>query len=208
MKIRILFIAAVTGALGLPLAAQADNPAWYVAGDAGQAHYSGITGNIASLGGVSHVSDSDTGYRITGGYQFNTYWGAEAGYVDFGQAEADVTVPAPAAGTFSAKRKVHGFVFDGTGTYPFNNSWSIFARFGGIVGHVEVEGTGTGSLSTTTGTQSSTDWKMTYGVGVNWKLNESWTLRASWDQYSSLGNQNKTGENDVNFTSIGVMFRF
>ena len=208
MKTRIFFLAAVAASLSLPLSAYAADDGFYLALDAGQAHYSGVSGSVTAFGGTSHVSDSDTGYRFTGGYQFNQYWGAEASYVDFGQAEADVTVTTPSAGTFSAKRKAHGFVFAGTGTYPFNDVWSGFLRFGGIIGHVQVDATGTGSLATATGSQSSSDWKVTYGVGVNWKLTENWTVRAGWDKYSSLGNQNKTGENDVGLLSIGVVYRF
>lgn len=207
MKIRTLSIALVAATLGLPLAAQADSGAWYLSADAGQAHYSGAAGQ-APAGSTSHVSDSDTGYRFTGGYQFNEYWGVEASYVDFGQAETDATVTTPTAGTLSGKRKAHGFVFAGTGTYPFNDNWSGYLRFGTIDGHVENNLTGTGSLSGLTATQSSTDWKVTWGIGVNWKVASNWILRAGWDQYSSLGNQATTGENDVNLTSIGVVYRF
>ncbi|MGE5624050.1 MAG: outer membrane beta-barrel protein [Bacillota bacterium] len=208
MKTKLFFIAAALAGLSLPLAAHAADEGFYLAADAGQAHYSGLTGQVQSFGGVSHTSDSDTGYRFTGGYQFNQYWGAEASYVDFGQGEANVTVTTPSAGTFSAKRKVHGFVFAGTGTYPFSDNWSGFLRFGGILGHVAIDGTGTGSLASSTDSPSSSDWKVTYGLGVNWKLTYNWVLRAGFDQYSSLGNQDKTGENDVNLLSVGVVYRF
>lgn len=206
MKTRVFFLSALA-AMCLPLAAHADDMAWYGAFDLGQAHYSGVSGPVAALGGTSHMSDNDTAYRFTGGFQFNRYWGAEASYVDFGQAELDLTTTVP-AGTYAAKRQVHGFVFAGTGTFPFNDSWSVFARLGGIMGHVKVAATGTGAFAAATGSQTSTDWKVTYGVGVNWTLTENWIVRGGWDQYSSLGNQNKTGENDVNVIGIGVVYRF
>lgn len=208
MKIKLFGIVFVAAALGLPFAAQAADEGYYLGFDIGQAHYSGMTGQIGSFGGTSHTSDNDTGYRFTGGYQFSQYWGAEVSYVDFGQAEGDVSITSPSAGAFSVKRKVHGFVFAGTGTYPFNDAWSGYLRLGAIVGHVEVDGSGTGSLSTSTATQSSTDWKVTYGLGVNWKVANNWILRAGLDQYSSLGNQNKTGEGDVNLASVGIVYRF
>jgi len=204
----IIWTAAAAAAMSLPLAAQAADDSWYLGFDAGQAHYSGLEGQVAPFGGINHVSDSDTGYRFTGGYQFNKYWGAEVAYVDFGQGEEDVTVTTPAAGTFSGKKQIHGFVFAGTGTYPFNDSWSGFLRLGGIMGHVQNKATGTGSLVGSAGTQTSTDWKVTWGVGVNWKLTDNWVVRGGWDQYSSLGNQSKTGENDVNLVSVGVVYHF
>jgi len=208
MKTKVILFGALAAAMSLPLSAYAADDGFYLGFDVGQAHYSGVTGSLAPFGGISHVSDSDTGYRFTGGYQFNRYWGAEASYVDFGQAEANVDVTTPSAGSFAAKRQAHGFVFAGTGTYPFNDTWSIFGRLGGVMGHVKVDATGTGSLATATATQTSSDWKVTYGAGVNWKLAENWIVRAGWDQYSSLGNQNKTGESDVNLASIGVVYRF
>lgn len=207
MNIRNLIVILALAALGLPFTAQADTSAWYLAADVGQAHYSGVSGQAPAVG-TSHVSDSDTGYRFTGGYQFNEYWGLEASYVDFGQAETNVTVTTPVAGALSGKRQDHGFVFAGTGTYPFSDNWSGFLRFGTIIGHVQNKVAGTGSLSTSTVDQSSTDWKITYGIGVNWKVADNWILRAGWDQYSSLGNQNKTGENDINLMSVGIEYRF
>lgn len=206
MSSRIVFIALAAAAL--PLAAQAADTGWYAGADVGQAHYSGVSGQAAPLGGTIHVSDSDTGYRFTGGYQFNEYWGAEASYVDFGQAETNITVTTPTPGAVSGKRQDHGFVFAGTGTYPFNSDWSVFGRLGTIMGHVQNKVSGSGSLSTANVDESSTDWKVTYGIGVDWNFHPNWTLRAGWDQFSSLGNQNKTGENDVNFASVGIVYRF
>lgn len=205
---RFVFLATAAAAMSLPFAAQAADDSWYAGFDVGQTHYSGLAGQVSSFGGTSHLSDSDTGYRFTGGYQFNKYWGAEASYVDFGQAEVDVTATTPTAGTLSSKKQAHGFVFAGTGTYPFNDQWSGFLRLGGIVGHVQNKTAGTGSLAGFAGTQTSTDWKVTWGVGVNWKLTDNWVVRADWDQFSSLGNQAKTGENDVNLFSIGVVYHF
>ena len=209
MKTRLFFIAIAAVALGLPFGVQAADEGAYAAFDFGQAHYSGLTGSVpAPAGFTSHTSDNDTGYRFTGGYQFNQYWGAEASYVDFGQGEIDLTQNSPGNDTLNGKVKAHGFVFAGTGTYPFNDAWSGFLRFGAIVGHVEDEVSGTGSLAVLNGTTSSTDWKVTWGLGVNWKFDPNWSVRAGWDQYSSLGNQNKTGENDVNLLSIGVVYHF
>ncbi len=209
MNIRsFVFWVIAAAAMSLPFGAQAADDSWYLGFDVGQAHYSGLAGQISTFGGTSHTSDSDTGYRFTGGYQFNKYWGAEASYVDFGQGEQDVTITSPTAGTLSGKRQIHGFVFAGTGTYPFNDSWSGFLRVGAIDGHVQSKFTGTGSLAGSAVTETSNDWKVTWGVGVNWKLTENWVVRAGWDQYSSLGNQNKTGENDVNLLSVGAEYRF
>ena len=210
MSRKIIVIAALAAALASPLAANAaDQGGWYVGLDAGQAHYAGLSGQVATPpGGSSHFSDNNFGYRVTGGYQFNEYWGLEVSWVDLGTAEMDITATTPTPGTLNEKVKTHGFLVAGTGTLPFNDQWSAFLRLGMIDGHVEVDAAGTGSLVADSGSQSSTDWKTTYGVGLNWNFYSNWTARIGWDQYRNLGNQNKTGEGNVNLASIGVVYKF
>lgn len=213
MNGKIAVLAALLSALALPVAASAaDQTNWYnniyIGFDAGQAHYSGLTNAITPTAGVtSHTSDNDNSYRISGGYQFNKYWGLEAGWADFGSGEVDLSSTSP-AGTASAKIKAHGFFLLGTGAYPFTDQWSVFARLGGILGHKELDWTGTGSLAAFTGTQSSTDWKVTYGAGVEWFFHPNWSARAAFDQYLNVGNQNKTGEDNINVISVGITYRF
>lgn len=202
-------IAAVLAVItGLPMAAMAADTGWYGAFDLGQSRFNGLAGEGAALGANPSISDSDTGYRLSGGYAFNQYWGLEASYVEFGQGEIDVTTTTPSSGTASAKVKAHGFVFAGTGTYPFTDQWSGFARLGMIDGHKEVTVTGTGSLAGLTTNPSSTDWKVAWGLGVNWAFAPHWVARAGWDQYRNLGNQNTTGEDNVNLASIGIVYYF
>lgn len=210
MDRKIFFVAACVMALAAPVVASAaDQGNWYVGVDAGQAHYAGLAGQVAvPAGGTSHFSDNDLGYRLTGGYQFNEYWGLEASWVDLGTAEMDITATTPTPGTLNEKAKAHGFLVAGTGTWPFNDQWSAFLRFGMINGHVDVDAAGSGSLAADTGSQSSTDWKTIYGIGLNWNFYTNWIARIGWDQYRNLGNQNKTGEGNVNLVTIGIVYRF
>lgn len=205
------YIAVFAGAclaLLLPLSTNAAGPDWYVGFDAGQAHYAGLMDNLVTPAGTtSHTSDNDNSFRLTGGIQFNKYWGAELSWVDFGSAEVDL-MGLTAADTASAKVKAHGIVLAATGTYPLSDQWSIFARFGGINGHKEDNWTGQGSLAGYTGNVSSTDWKVTYGIGANWSFHPNWRLRLGYDQYMNIGNHNKTGEGNINVLSVGIAYQF
>ena len=217
MNRKIFVAAALATALALPLAANAaDQSGWYVALDVGQAHYTGIMGQVEAIGGIppassgvtTHVSNNDTGYRLSGGYKFNEYWGLEASWVDLGTAEGDGSVTSPSPGSINGKIKSYGFVVAGTGTYPFNDQWSIFLRLGMINAQKEVDVTASGSLAPAAETTSSTDWKTTYGAGLNWNFYSNWAARIGWDQYRNLGNQNKTGEDNVNLASVGIVYKF
>ncbi|HEX6550269.1 MAG TPA: outer membrane beta-barrel protein [Gammaproteobacteria bacterium] len=209
MNGKIAALAALLSAMALPVAASAaDQSNWYAGFDAGQAHFAGLTNGLTLPAGVtSHTSDNDNSFRISGGYQFNRYFGVEGGWVDFGSAELDLTSTSP-AGTGSGKIKAHGLFVVGTGMYPFTDQWSVFGRFGTIDGHKDFTWSGTGSLAGLGSNQSSTDWKLTYGVGVDWMFHSNWSARAAYDQYANIGNHNKTGEDNINVISVGIVYHF
>lgn len=209
MNGKIAVLAVLLSAMALPVAASAaDQSNWYVGFDVGQAHYAGLMDGVTVPAGItSHVSDNDNSFRLSGGYQFNRYFGLEAGWVDFGSGEIDLASASP-AGAGSGKIKAHGFFVVGTGMYPFTDQWSVFGRFGTIDGHKDFTWSGTGSLTALSSNQSSTDWKITYGVGVDWMFHSNWSARAAYDQYANIGNHNKTGEDNINVLSVGIVYHF
>lgn len=210
MKSKGILVAAVALALGLPLAAQADDYGgeWWSNGfvglDVGSAHHGGSrAGTIPGF--TNDISDNDTGYRVNLGYQFNRIWALEVGYVDLGKTRQVSTGP---GGSFTAERKARGFVIDGTAMLPFTDTFSGFLRLGTIDGHVQENDTSVGSITVPSSNTTSDDWRATYGVGLDWRVADHVSLRLGWDQYHQLGNSSNVGENNVNLTSLGVVFRF
>src|SRR5689334_17289823 len=59
--------------------------------------------------------DTDTGWKLTGGYQFNKNFGAEIGYVDLGKASASGVL---SGASVSASVKAKGWEVLGVGTLP------------------------------------------------------------------------------------------
>lgn len=208
----------------LPAVALADNSGWYVAADAGQSNFIG-TGDVPSLVSV-HFTSASSGYRLSSGYQFNTYLGIEVGYVDLGQVTGStyfvtplngpgpLCVPCQFSYDINATLKGRGWTFELTGTYPITNNWFVFARAGVIDARSEVDAYYT-PISPWEATEQpfdlnhvSTDWDSTYGLGVDWSFAEHWAARLSWDRYSSLGQSGITGTYSVNLASLGIMYRF
>jgi len=191
----------------LPLPAMADDSGWYAAADLGQAHYN--EGNVAPSGlcsfppfctTFSNVKLNDTGYRLSGGYQFDARWGLEAGYAGFGEASETVFVRYPLSFIYDAQVKAHGWVVDGTGSLPLGEGWSITGRLGMIDGHVETQAARVGS--------SATRWRPTLGGSLDWTLTGELGLRLNFDHYRGLGDSATTGEYSVNLITIGVVYRF
>ena len=224
MNIKRLIQAVSTALILIPIIASAAGSGWYLAADRGQAHFADIAAQpdpfvfkipiIVGFESSSSASTQHTGFRLTGGYQFNQYWGLEASYVSLGQATINNNYIDPTdqhVVTAEVKNRAHGWVLAGTGTYPFNDQWSAFARIGAIDGYLEQDvsliNVCLGCYTPPTSV-SSTAWKVTYGVGVNWSFAHHWIVRLGWDQYRNLGNSNTTGEYTVNLDSIGIVYRF
>ncbi len=221
MNIKRLIQGIATALILMPIIASAAGSGWYLAADRGQAHFADIAAqtnpSVFKIPISSFVSSSastqHSAFRLTGGYQFNQYWGLEASYVSLGQATINdnfFDTVGFATITAEVKNRAHGWVLAGTGTYPFNDQWSVFARIGAIDGYLEQDLSiinGCPGCYTPTSV-SSTAWKATYGVGVNWSFANHWIVRLGWDQYRNLGNSNTTGEYTVNLDSIGIVYRF
>lgn len=103
--IAVLGIAAAT--LGLPAAAQSDNPGFYVGANVGQSKLKN---------GCAGCDDKDTAWRFLGGYQLNRNFAAELGYTHLGEF----------GGT-----KVNALELVGVGLFPINNQFGIYGKLGG-----------------------------------------------------------------------------
>jgi len=229
MRTRYSIVVCLIILMSLPAIANADRSGWYMAADLGRSHYDDVGAqsvqivtriNQVYVPGVSNVTSdsSDTGYRLTGGYQFNAYLGLEISYVNFGNATITED-PAVLScmcgkpflqGVVNSTIKSHGWVLAGTATYPFNDHWSLFGRLGFIDANVEldVNSTPTFAVPPSVSDSSSGHLTTTYGVGVDWSFANHWSARLGWDRYLSLGDSNTTGKYTLEFTSIGLVYRF
>lgn len=199
--------AAMSGA-----ASGADN-GWYMAADLGQSHFinGNLCGGLPTAGETISADCGDSASRWTAGYQFGTHWGAEISRVNLGQAEKDhlfTAPPVPDVATMaSTVVDAHGWVIAGTGTYLFNDSWSVYGRLGeirarvGFVHHINGNARPAPPVS-------DTSWHPTYGVGVRWAFIPDWALRLGWDQFHELGNNDVTGTYSDNLVTLGIEYRF
>ena len=191
-KISIAVLSTAALAFALPAGAQSvDGKAFYAGASIGQSKY-----NIDCTAGLT-CDDSDTAFKIFGGYSFNKNWAAELGYQDLGKAK----LSGP-GGTDEIK----GTAFDLTGVFAWqfaDSGFSVFGRAGLYSGKLELSGVDNGSKTTT---------DLTYGLGAGYDFNRNLGLRAEWQRYSKMKVRNDaTGaedDGDVDAMSIGVIYRF
>jgi len=162
--------------LSSPASAQGQSDVgWYIGGSYGMTSF--------DIGGVPagiSVDDSDSGFKIFGGFQFSRHWGAEVGYVDFGKATigdfGDIGVTA--------------LTFAGTGTLPLNESFSLLGK----VGMAMWDASGSASSG-----NDGTD--LFYGIGARYNFNKNLSVQV---EYEILDTDNDS----VNMTSVGLRYKF
>lgn len=183
-------IAALLAASALSIPAYAADTGWYLLGEVGQTKVKDI--DTTGIPNPS-VDDTDTGFKVGGGYMFHKNFGVEAAYVDLGKATVS-------SGGQTVEAKASGEVLALVGVLPLGDQFSLMARLGLINGTVKISGPG--------GSVDSTDVKTTYGVGAGFNFTPQLGIRLDWDKYSKLGDSNTTGESDVDMISLGVVYKF
>jgi OmpA-OmpF porin, OOP family len=162
----------------------------------------------------SSTEDSDIGYQATFGYRFNRFFAAELGLAQFGSlsstARADMDfgagfVPASVKLNFSAG----GPIVSAVGILPIGEKFEMYARIGYLFCSSErelssrVDGDA-GSFGSAKGDSQNP----VYGIGFAWHLNQVYSIRGEYQQLDQLGQENRTGAEDLTVMGIGLIVRF
>jgi len=170
-----------------------------------------IDDTLRSLGFTSStdVDDTDVGWKLLAGYQFNKYFGIEASYVDFGEAEFDTNVDVlgvPVSGDF--KLEATGGSLAATGTWPFAERFGVFGKVGALYWNAEIEGKVSASGVSSSLDEDDNGVSVMFGAGGKFDITEHLSLRVEWERYDSVGDEDKTGEADIDLISGGLVYRF
>lgn len=170
-----------------------------------------ITGATANTYGKD---ETDVGFKVLGGYQFNANLALEGGYVNLGKGSASNTMTAPATGSLNSRFKSDGWLVQAVGILSVGNDFSLFGKLGTIYSTVKTDLTTSGAVVLAPGQAASrkrSEWNVAYGIGAGYRITKSVDVRLDWDRYQDLGNKGCntcTGESDVDLISVGVNFRF
>ena len=150
----------------------------YVYGAAGQAQQASIT------------KDNQDAYMLLLGYQFNSKWAVEGGYVDLGTTNytGNITVGG-ATGTANLSSKSNAISVAAVRTWNVqdtfgNNAFSFLAKFG--VAQVKSSASGSTTIPTIfSASDSYTKKGITLGVGAKYDFDQDWALRIDADSFDT-----------------------
>jgi OOP family OmpA-OmpF porin len=188
---------------------------WYIGGSLGQSKVDIDTGSLASdlaAGGINttgfSTDEKDTGWKIFGGYKVNRNFAVEAAYMDVGNFDAKTTASIPSLGigatpltlTFKVKDL---FNIAAVGILPITNQFSVFGKLGGYYAKTEIR-----ASAVSTASNSDTNTNLFFGIGVGYDFTRNFGLRAEWERFNKVGDKEETFQGDVDFFSLGVVYRF
>lgn len=203
---------AVFIALISPLAmADNEDAGWYIGGSLGNSRANidkdSIVDDLTSKGfdTTSYSKEnSELGYKLLGGYQFNKNFALEGGYFDLGTfGYKATTIP---TGTLAGDLKVKGLNIDLVGNFFFTENFSVLGRLGAIHTKTKDDFTGTGVVTPTSSSPSKSDTNYKYGVGLQYALTDALNVRTEVERYRI--NDAIKNKGDVDLVSLGVTYRF
>ncbi|MBE0625253.1 MAG: outer membrane beta-barrel protein, partial [Burkholderiales bacterium] len=191
--------------------AMADDAGWYAGVNAGQSKANiddaRITDALIGAGSTATSiadDDSDTGYKLYGGYKFNRHFAVEGGYFNLGSFGFEAsTVP---AGTLSGRIKVQGLNLDLVGIVPFTDKFSAFGRVGANYAEAKDSFSGTGAVNVIRPNPSKRETNVKYGLGLQYDFSKTLAMRLEAERYrinDAVGNKG-----DIDLISVGLIYRF
>jgi OOP family OmpA-OmpF porin len=151
------------GLAAAPAAFSAVPAAWYVGAGVGQ---SNADDSVTIRSQSVKVDDTDTAWKVFGGYRFNPNFGLELGWVDLGKL----------AGNNAVDYELKGATLEAVGTIPLADNFDVFAKIGGF----SWDSDASGAISKS---DSGTD--TTGGVGVGYHVNDRFGVRLEWERFDS-----------------------
>lgn len=210
-RLKILCLALVlasTNAL-----AQDDPRGFYIGLSIGQSKVSIDDSDVPTVVGATATSvskdETDSGFKLYGGYRFTRNFALEGGWADLGRFRATRNVTAPAIGSFTAETEASGPFIDAVGIIPLQQ-FALFGKLGAMYATTETTFSTTGAVLLLPGVPRSSDdseLEFKFGLGASYSFTRNFAIRAEYERFFEVGTSD-TGEGDIDLISIGIVFRF
>jgi len=178
--------------IGMAQSMSGPDSGWYIGGSVGQSKAKDVCSGVSGPG-VS-CEDTDTAYRIFGGYQINKHFAVELGYYQLGEATA--------SGTFRATIESKAWDLVAVGILPIGDKFSVYGKLGMYMADTDFS---TNNPAFSNESKSNTD--LTYGIGVGYDFTKNFGIRAEYQVFKDVGGGD-IGTADVDVMSIGIVYRF
>jgi OOP family OmpA-OmpF porin len=174
----------------------------------------GLADEGLTFAGTTDLDDSDVTWAVTAGWKFIPYMAVEGQYLDLGEATYTATgdVTDVQAITYAADVGMSidssGFALSVLGIVPIAEVWEIYARVGMYFGDTEADMSVTVDDVTESFSDSSSEEEFFYGLGAGYTLNETWNFRIEYSVFQDIGDEDLTGEADLDRFVFAVNYMF
>jgi OOP family OmpA-OmpF porin len=138
---------------------------------------------------LASCKDTDTAWKLFGGYRFNRHIAVEASYIDWGE----VTATSSFGVNVAADQQSYGI--GAVGSLQIGPQFTVFGKLGLLRTEQETRRISGPSPSTFQRDEN----ELHYGLGVKYNVAKNWSLRAEWENTDKL---------EVQMLSIGAEFTF
>lgn len=172
----------------------------YVGISAGQATVDDFCGSEESS-----CDDNAPTFRVYGGTELNGFADLEFGYRYIDDVEASGVV-----GGVGVAANVSGHFADTTLQLgiPETGPFKVFSKVGFMLWRLDIEAAASNGFQTFSSSDDETGVAFRTGLGMRYEITDKLSLRADWDFLMDVGDEDETGESDINIFSAGPEFRF
>jgi OOP family OmpA-OmpF porin len=174
-----------------------------------------VDNGFAIISATSSLDDSDTSWSAIAGYSFSPYFSIEGSYLDLGtakyRASGRVNPPGPvtsAPASFATDFDVSGFTAAAVGTVPIGQMLEAHGRVGLMFADIDVSGAMSVSGFVPGAESFSSDSRdVFFGLGAGLHFGGQWSISLDWQTFKDVGDEEETGEADIDRISLGVTYR-
>lgn len=132
--------------------------------------------------------DTDSAWKLFGGYRISRTFAIEASYIDWGEVTAST-------GTVDVAASQSSYGLAALGTLPLGDrGFELFGKLGFLLTSQE-----TARIQPNPSTVNRDETELHYGLGARYSINQNLAVRAEWENTEKL---------KVQMLSIGVEYRF
>lgn len=175
--------------------------------------------------GDSELDDTISAWGVQLGYRFGKYFATEVGYANLGEASyrlpidvqvtsTDLASGAAASGVFPAERATvftsAGPTISAVGLFPIGQHFDLQARAGIYLADTRVTNRVRDVEFAENVSHRRVDASQTEllaGIGGSWSVNENFSLRVEYQKFFDVGDDEKTGESDIDVITLSVLFK-
>ena|SRR6188768_3001845 len=172
----------------MPLASRAQGtlqaPGWYAGLDVGSVRSDAKINENVLGPTTARSTDSTTGFRVRGGYQFWKWFALELAYVDFGEFKShfepdDCPSGSPSPCPLDVRTSMHGLIGTVRFIVPIRQHWFLDARLGWGKMDLSVNQAGGAGLD-----EDNENPLFQYGIGGGYRFNDHWEIAFDYSEYN------------------------